>query len=87
MCKCCEAIKELQDIENAQEKVQDVKHILKARLTSISKRKGIRKEVGVINYKAYDLNYCPMCRTKISRLQKGYLNEYRKRKMELKIYM
>lgn len=43
MCKCCEAIKKLQDIENAQEKIQDDKHILKARLTSITRKKRNKK--------------------------------------------
>lgn len=61
MCKCCEAIKELQDIENTQEKIPGVKHILKARLTSITRKKGIKKEIGVINFDYYDLNYCPKC--------------------------
>lgn len=65
MCKCCEAIKELQDIENAQEKIRDVKHILKARLTSITRKKGIKREIGVINFDYYDLNYCPMCGRKL----------------------
>lgn len=64
-CKCCEAIKELQEIENAQEKIQDVKHILKARLTSITRKKGIKKEIGVINFDYYDLNYCPKCGRKL----------------------
>ena len=65
MCKCCEAIKELQDIENEQEKIPGVKHILKARLTSITRKKGIKKETGVINFDYYDLNYCPMCGRKL----------------------
>ena len=61
MCRCCEAIKELKDIEDGQEKIPNIKHILKARLTSITRKKGIKKEIGVINFDSYDLNYCPMC--------------------------
>ena len=61
MCRCCEAIKELKDIEEKQEKILNIKHILKARLTSITRKKGIKKEIGVINFDSYDLNYCPMC--------------------------
>lgn len=64
-CKCCEAIKELQDIEKTEEKIPDVKHILKARLTSITKKRGIKREIGVINFDSYDLNYCPKCRKKV----------------------
>lgn len=62
MCRCCEAIKELQDIEEEHEKIEGIKHILKARLTSITRKKGIKKEIGVINFDSYELNYCPMCR-------------------------
>lgn len=65
MCKCCEAIKELQDIENKQEKIPEVKHILKARLTSITTKKGIKREIGAINFDSYKLNYCPMCGKKL----------------------
>ena len=65
MCRCCEAIKELQAIEDEQEKIQGIKHILKARLTSISRKKGIRREIGVINFDSYNLNYCPMCGRKL----------------------
>lgn len=65
MCRCCEAIKELQDIEEEHEKIEGIKHILKARLTSITRKKGIKKEIGVINFDSYELNYCPMCRQKV----------------------
>ena len=47
MCRCCEAIKELQAIEEEQEKIPEIKHILKARLTSITRKRGIKKEIGV----------------------------------------
>lgn len=65
MCRCCEAIKELQDIEEEHEKIEGIKHILKARLTSITRKKGIKKEIGVINFDSYELNYCPMCRKEV----------------------
>ena len=65
MCRCCEAIKELQDIEEEHEKIEGIKHILKARLTSITRKKGIKKEIGVINFDSYELNYCPMCGRKL----------------------
>ena len=65
MCRCCEAIKELQAIEEEQEKMPEIKHILKARLTSITRKKGIRREIGVINFDSYNLNYCPMCGRKL----------------------
>lgn len=61
MCRCCEAIKELKDIENGQDEIPNIKHFLKARLTSITRKKGIKKEIGVINFDSYDLNYCPIC--------------------------
>ncbi len=69
MCKCCKAIKELQAIEDEQEKIQGIKHILKARLTSISRKKGIRREIGVINFDSYNLNYCPMCGRKVGNIE------------------
>ena len=65
MCRCCEAIKELQDIEEEHEKIEGIKHILKARLTSITRKKGIKKEIGVINFDSYELNYCPFCGRKL----------------------
>lgn len=61
MCRCCEAIKELQDIEKTQEKALGIQHILRARLTSITRKKGIKREIGVVNFDSYDLNYCPIC--------------------------
>lgn len=67
MCRCCEAIKELQAIEEEQEKMPEIKHILKARLTSITRKKGIKKEIGVINFDSYELNYCPECRKEVKR--------------------
>lgn len=67
MCRCCEAIKELQAIEEEQKKIPEIKHILKARLTSITRKKGIKKEIGVINFDSYELNYCPECRKEVKR--------------------
>ena len=74
MCRCCEAIKELQDIENEQEKKPYIRHILKVRLTSITKKRGIKREVGVINFESYDLNYCPVCGKKIDDDKMGERN-------------
>ena len=74
MCRCCEAIKELQDIEEEHEKIEGIKHILKARLTSITRKKGIKKEIGVINFESYDLNYCPVCGKKIDDDKMGERN-------------
>ena len=65
MCKCCDYIKELQEIENRTEKIPGIKYILKARLTTITRKKGIRKDKGIINWKAFDINYCPMCGKKL----------------------
>ena len=65
MCKCCKVIKELQEIENERKENKEIKHILKARLTSITRKKGIKKEIGVINFESYDLNYCPVCGKKL----------------------
>ena len=67
MCRCCEAIKELQAIEEEQKKIPEIKHILKARLTSITRKKGTKKEIGVINFDSYELNYCPECRKEVKR--------------------
>lgn len=72
MCECCNYIKDLQKTENRPEDTQKIKHILKVRLTTITKRKGIKRDVGVINWRAFDLNYCPMCRDKI---KGGRLND------------
>lgn len=64
-CKCCEYIKDLQELEEKREKIPGIKHILKARLTTITRREGIRRNAGVIDWKAYPLNYCPMCGRKL----------------------
>ena len=61
MCKCCEEIEELQELQKNQEKIPGIKDILKVRLTMVTRKKGIKKDKGTINYKAFDLNYCPMC--------------------------
>lgn len=65
MCKCCDYIKELQEIENRTKKIPGIKYILKARLTTITRKKGIRKDKGIINWKAFDINYCPQCGKKL----------------------
>ena len=65
MCRCCEEIKELQAIEKKKKKIPEIKHILKARLTSITRKKGIKREIGVINFDSYELNYCPKCRKEV----------------------
>ena len=44
------------------EKTQDDKIHL---LTSITRKKGIKREIGVINFDYYDLNYCPKCGRKL----------------------
>ena len=67
MCKCCEYIKDLQEIEDRHKEIPGIKHIIKARITTITRKKGIRRDVGVIDWKAFPLNYCPKCRTKTSR--------------------
>lgn len=74
MCKCCKAIKELQEIENERKENKEIKHILKARLTSITRKKGIKKEIRVINFESYDLNYCPVCGKKIDDDKMGEKN-------------
>ena len=28
-------------------------------------KKGIKREIGVINFDSYELNYCPMCRKEV----------------------
>lgn len=66
MCKCCDYIKDLQEIENRDEETPGIKHIIKARLTTITRKQGIRRDVGIINWKAFDLNYCPMCGRKVA---------------------
>ena len=63
MCKCCEEIDFLKELNNVN--VPNIKRELKATLTSISKRKGIRGIVGKIDYKSFNLNYCPMCGRKL----------------------
>lgn len=63
MCKCCEEIEFLKELNNVN--VPNIKRELKATLTSISKRKGIRGIVGKIDYKSFNLNYCPMCGRKL----------------------
>ena len=63
MCKCCEEIDFLKELNNVN--VPNIKRELKVTLTSISKRKGIRGIVGKIDYKSFNLNYCPMCGRKL----------------------
>lgn len=66
MCKCCEYIKDLQEIiEDRHEEIPGIKNIIKARITTITRKKGTRRDVGVINWKAYQLNYCPECGKKL----------------------
>ena len=65
MCECCNYIKDLQKIENRPEDKPGIKHILKVRLIKVKKRKGIKRDVGTINWRAFDLNYCPMCGRKL----------------------
>ncbi len=65
MCECCNYIKDLQKIENRPEDKPGIKHILKVRLITVTKRKGIKRDVGTINWRAFDLNYCPMCGRKL----------------------
>lgn len=64
MCKCCEKIEFIKEIEKST-KLPNIKKELKATITSITKRKGVRGIVGRIDYKSYDLNYCPMCGRKL----------------------
>lgn len=78
MCKCCDYIKELQEIENRTEKIPGIKYILKARLTTITRKKGIRKDKGIINWKAFDINYCPMCRKEARRVKVLKKGKYQK---------
>lgn len=65
MCKCCEEIEFLKNIYRIGIDTRNIKRELKARLTTISKRKGQRMHCGRIDYKEYDLNYCPMCGRKL----------------------
>lgn len=65
MCECCNYIKDLQKTENRPEDKPWIKHILKVRLTTITRKRGIKRDVGVINWRAFDLNYCPMCGRKL----------------------
>lgn len=64
-CKCCDYIKDLQEIEDRHKEIPGIKHIIKARITTITRKKGIRRDVGVIDWKAFPLNYCPMCGRKL----------------------
>lgn len=61
MCRCCEYIEELQELQRNKEKIPGIRDILKVRPTMITRKKGIRRDKGIINFKAFDLNYCPMC--------------------------
>lgn len=63
MCKCCEKIEFLKEINKIT--IPNVKRVLKATLTSFSKRKGVRGYYGYVSYKSYDLNYCPQCGRKL----------------------
>ena len=64
ICKCCEEIKFIKELQDSVT-IPNVKRELKATLTSISKRRGIRGIVGKIDYKSFNLNYCPMCGRKL----------------------
>lgn len=63
MCKCCDKIQFLKEINKSP--IPNVKRVLKATLTSFSKRKGERGYCGFVSYKNYDLNYCPQCGRKL----------------------
>lgn len=63
MCKCCNKIQFLKEINKSP--IPNVKRTLKATLTSFSKRKGERGYCGIVSYKSFDLNYCPMCGKKL----------------------
>ncbi len=67
-CKCCEYIQELKKIKKEMSylKSPDIKEKWKAVIANYTYRKGLRKPVGIIEYKSYDLNYCPMCGEKIN---------------------
>lgn len=43
MCKCCEYIKDLQEIEDRHEEIPGVKHIIKARITTITKKRNKKR--------------------------------------------
>lgn len=66
MCECCKYIKELNKMEKEMPTSTNIKRELRATLTSISKRKGQKKPCGVISFKNYELNYCPMCGRKLN---------------------
>ena len=63
MCKCCEDIQFIKELNKTD--IPNIKRILKATITSISKRKGEKGIVGRVGYGSYDLNYCPMCGRKL----------------------
>lgn len=61
MCKFCDELKELKEISRIIPLPQNIKEETKVRITQITTRKGQRKPCGIVDYKAYKLNYCPMC--------------------------
>lgn len=65
MCKCCEEIDFIKELNNVN--VPNIKRELKATITSISKRYGQKNIVGKVEYKSFELNYCPMCGRKVGK--------------------
>lgn len=64
MCKCCEDIEIMRILDNDNPNPYCY-HLTKAKLTSISISIKTNKPCGVMDFKAYDLNYCPMCGKKL----------------------
>ena len=77
MCKCCEDIKFVQELNKTD--IPNIKRILKATITSISKRKGQKGIAGRVGYGSYNLNYCPMCRKEIKQCQMFMICQERKK--------
>lgn len=63
MCKCCEEIEFIKELNKTTN--SNIKRKLKATLTSISTRKGQRNIIGRVEYRSFNLKYCPMCGRKL----------------------
>ena len=67
MCKCCNYLQDLKNIEKEMNlpTPADIKIKWKAIIAEYTYKKGIKKPKGIIEYKSYDLKYCPMCGRKL----------------------
>lgn len=64
-CKCCKEIEFIERLNKV--KITNVKRILRATITSFTKRDYDTRYSRSVDYKSVDLNYCPVCGRKLKK--------------------